>query len=343
MHEDPRIANPLNWPAVVQEALRRRKSEKLTQREHAALAGVSIPTMAAFERGETTLTLSKAFDILRVLGLLDEAAGQGPQEVFVREAFDRWRSLTTRLPKGAASRFPHGFYRFDYCLEGDLTSPGLKGLEDILGKSVISHASWPLFRIPRQSETPTREVDGALECWLGSEEAVSANRSFRDAAHSDFWRATPEARLFVIRGYQEDAQETFPPGTIMDTTLPIWRMGEALLHAEKLAALMRNSDSALITIRFRALYSGLSGRLLRSWASPLAGNLIEGHAAGGDEAVLETVIPAENVSGRLSEHLFPLISSLYERFGVVGLSENRVKAEVDRFLDSRSPLNNTSP
>ena len=59
--------------------------------------------------------------------------------------------------------------------------------------------------------------------------------------------------------------------------------------------------------------------------------------------MLETVIPAENVSSRLSEHLFPLISSLYERFGVAGLSENRVKAEVDRFLESRSPLNNISP
>ena len=343
MPENPRNLEALNWPAIVEETLRRRKAEKLTQREHAALAGVSIPTMAAFERGETTLSLSKAFDILRVLGLIDDATAQGPQDAFVRDAFDRWRSLTKRLPKESVSRFPHGWHRFDYCIEGDLKSPGLKELADILGKSVISHTGWPLFLIPRQSEMATREVDGAIECWLGSDEAASTNRFFRDAAHSDFWRATPQGRLFVIRGYQEDAQETFPPGTIMDTTLPIWRMGEALLHAEKFTALMRGGDSASITIRFRALYSGLSGRLLRSWASPLAGIQIEGHAARGDEAMLDTVIPAENVSSRLSEHLFPLISSLYERFGVAGLSENRVKAEVDRFLESRSPLNNISP
>ena len=139
-----------------------------------------------------------------------------------------------------------------------------------------------------------------------------------------------------MRGYEEDSQETFAPGTILDTTLPLWRMGEALLHAEKVAALMRNANSAPITIRFRALYSGLSGRLLRSWANPLADMLVAGHAARGDEAMLETSVPADQVSARLSEHLFPLISSLYERFGVAGLSENRVKAEVDRFLDSRS-------
>ena len=100
MPENPRSLAALNWPAVVEEALRRRKAERLTQREHAALASVSIPTMAAFERGETTLTLAKAFDILRVLGLLDEASEQGPQDAFVREAFGRWRSLTELRHKG---------------------------------------------------------------------------------------------------------------------------------------------------------------------------------------------------------------------------------------------------
>ena len=327
----------MNWPAVVEEALRRRKAERLTQREHAALASVSIPTMAAFERGETTLTLAKAFDILRVLGLLDEASEQGPQDAFVREAFGRWRSLTEGSPKGAVSRFPHGFYRFDYGLEGDLKSPGLKGFEDILSKAVARQTAWPLFQISQQPEMAPREVHGALECWLGSHDPTATDRRAPDAAHCDFWRASANGQFCLMRGYEEDSQETFAPGTILDTSLPLWRMGEALLHAEKVAALMRNANSVPITIRFRALYSGLSGRLLRSWANPLADMLVAGHAARGDEAMLETVIPAENVSSRLSEHLLPLISSLYERFGVAGLSENRVKAEVDRFLDNRSP------
>lgn len=63
---------PLAWQRYVEEALRRRKAEGLTQKHHSALAGVSHPTMAAFERGETTLTLAKALDILRVVGLVDE-------------------------------------------------------------------------------------------------------------------------------------------------------------------------------------------------------------------------------------------------------------------------------
>jgi hypothetical protein len=67
----------------------------------------------------------------------------------------------------------------------------------------------------------------------------------------------------------------------------------------------------------------------------LADLLIEGHAARSGEAMLEAALPAQDVTPRLAEHLFPLISSLYERFGVVGLSESRVRAEVDRFLGQR--------
>src|SRR3984957_20733552 len=93
-----RIA-PLNWRALVAEAIRRRKAEKLTQREHAALASVSIPTIVSFDRGERTLSLAKAFDILRVVGLVDEPAEGGAQEAFVQEAFARWRELTAKLPQ----------------------------------------------------------------------------------------------------------------------------------------------------------------------------------------------------------------------------------------------------
>ncbi|MBX6382453.1 MAG: helix-turn-helix transcriptional regulator [Microbispora sp.] len=335
MPENPWGIAPLNWRALVDEALRRRKAEKLTQREHAALASVSVPTMAAFERGETTLTLSKAFDILRVVGLVDEQTEQGAQEAFVREAFEHWRSLAEGLPKDSPGRFPHGWYRFDYCVEGDLKTLSLTAFEEILDKAVTRHTGWPVFWVPQRPEIAPREVDGTIECWLAPDGHEGINRGFSDAAHSDFWRAAPSGRLFLIRGYQEDSQETFPPGTIMDTTLPIWRMGETLLHAEKFAALMQENDRTPLTIRFRALYSGLSGRVLRSWANPLADLLIEGHAARSDEAMLETVIPANDVTARLAEHLFPLVSSLYERFGVAGLSESRVKAEVDRLLNSR--------
>lgn len=324
----------MGWQRLVEEALARRKAEKLTQREHAALAGVSIPTIAGFDRGETTLTLVKAFDILRVVGLLDEPQENGAQERFLRESFERWQTLTTDLPADSVARFPGGYYRIDYCLEGELKQVSLRAFEDILRQAITRYTGWPVFLMLTREDLTPREVDGAIEVWLKLEPLVE--RTFgNDPSHCDYWRAVPSGRLFLMRGYQEDGQETFPPGSVFDTTLPIWRLGEVLLHAERLAALMAKTDPADITIRLRALYTGLQGRQLRNWANPLSGMTLVGRPSRSDEVLLEAEIPAAGIKEHLAEHLLPLVSALYERFDVDGLSVEQVRSEVAGLLKGR--------
>ena len=46
--------------------------------------------------------------------------------------------------------------------------------------------------------------------------------------------------------------------------------------------------------------------------------------------MLETVVPATEIERNLAQHLHPLIASLFERFGVTGLSVDRVNAELER-------------
>ena len=334
MSTNSRGLTQLNWPALVAEALRRRKAERLTQREHAALANVSVPTMAAFDRGEHRLSLAKAFDILRVVGLLDEPEEADAQASFVRQAFLRWQELTATLPEDSPARFPNGWYRFDYALHGALKELGLSEFETLLETAVPRHSGWPVFWVSRREELRPQEVDGTLECWLAPSGA-ERKRRFDDPAHCDFWRAVPSGRLFLMRGYDEDSQETFVPGSLFDTTLPIWRIGETLLHAGRLADLLRRDHESSVDIRFRALYSGLTGRVLRAWANPLDDLFVEGHAARSDEAILETVVPASQIDGSLAQHLFPLVSSLYERFGVSGLTVERVQSEITRLLRGR--------
>lgn len=141
--------------------------------------------------------------------------------------------------------------------------------------------------------------------------------------------------MFLIRGYQEDGQETFDPKTVFDTTLPIRRMGEALVHAGRLASLLKGNQSAPIVVKFRTLYTGLLGRVLRPWANPFADLGVRGMAARSDEALVETSAPAEEIESNLAEYLFPMVASLYERFGVAGLSIDFVEAEVQRLQTSR--------
>lgn len=328
MPQNPRGVAPLDWTALVAEAIRRRKEEKLTQREHAALASVSIPTIVGFDRGEKTLTLAKAFDILRVVGLIEEPGEGGAQDAFVQEAFARWRDLTAKLPENSPGRFPNGWYRFDYALEGELRAIKLHQLPAILKQAIVPHTGWPLFLFSGRAELEPTEVDGVIECWLKPADA-GVDRPLRDPAHCDFWRVAPSGRAFLIRGYQEDSQETFAPRTIFDTTLPTWRLGECLLHSQRLAAQLA-VEPAKTQVRLRALYAGLSGRVLRSWGNPMADRMIEGGAARSDEAMLETVVPVAEIETKLAEHLHPMIASLFERFGVTGLSIDRVSAELHR-------------
>lgn len=59
----------VNWSELVSEAIRRRKGERLSQRDLAALAGVSLPTVVKFEKGSGEIIVAKVLAILKVLGL----------------------------------------------------------------------------------------------------------------------------------------------------------------------------------------------------------------------------------------------------------------------------------
>ncbi len=62
----------LSWTDFVQEAVKRRKEQKLTQEELAALVGVSKPTLNKFEQGQENISLENALKILKMLGLVSQ-------------------------------------------------------------------------------------------------------------------------------------------------------------------------------------------------------------------------------------------------------------------------------
>jgi hypothetical protein len=106
MPQNPGKLAPLNWQALVEEALRRRKAEKLTQREHAVLAR---------------------------------------------------RALASKLPGDSPGRFPKGWYRFDYALEGELREVGLPEPQKIIRAAEVRHTGWPMFVTLEREELAPRE------------------------------------------------------------------------------------------------------------------------------------------------------------------------------------------
>ena len=61
----------LNWRSLVARALEVRREEGLTQRELAALAGVTQPTVVKFEKGSTSIRVDSVLAILHALGLAE--------------------------------------------------------------------------------------------------------------------------------------------------------------------------------------------------------------------------------------------------------------------------------
>lgn len=64
---------------------------KLTQRDLAALAKVTAPTVSRFERAEKDIQLSSALAILEALGLTDKRTLTFPDQEY---AYDAWAGVT---------------------------------------------------------------------------------------------------------------------------------------------------------------------------------------------------------------------------------------------------------
>jgi len=174
---------------------------------------------------------------------------------------------------------------------------------------------WPAWWAPAGGDNRPRPVDGEIECWL--RDMVPAQPS-----HADYWRADPRGRLCLIRPYQEDSELGVAPHTALDLILPIWRTGECLLHAERLARRLEGE-----TIQLMMRWLGLRSRSLQGL---LGGRRIAGrYEAGEDEVVTFVHTTARDIGADLVKPVRELVKPLYEAFDFfeppVGIYEEELK------------------
>jgi hypothetical protein len=72
----------LNWDAFVEEAIRRRRALKMTQKQLALIANISLPTLSRFEQNSKDIQLSTALHILGALGMTDTRTLSFPDKEF---------------------------------------------------------------------------------------------------------------------------------------------------------------------------------------------------------------------------------------------------------------------
>lgn len=193
--------------------------------------------------------------------------------------------------------------------------PTLTELLDIVREIKGHETGWPVWLIlgTRENMQP-RIVGDVIECWL------------HETEDGDYWRADPHGQMYLIRKLQEDTREihNIQPGRYFELTLPVWRSGECLLHAGRLAARL-DAD----TVELSMTWTGLDGRELTSFASPNR-MLMHGRVCHEDSVTTSVVTAADAISDTLPELVKELVGPLLARFDFFEPSDELYATEVER-------------
>ncbi|WP_417606508.1 helix-turn-helix domain-containing protein [Primorskyibacter flagellatus] len=243
---------------------------------------------------------------------------------FVEQARARWAELCADLPEDASARFFHGYYEMAFSLLGAAPVPNLGELQ---GRLQAAHrlklTGWPTFLMLNTVEWAPYPHEDFVEAWVGRQAA--RERNFEDPAHSDFWRASKEGKLYTIRGYTEDSiVDRLVPGAVLDITLPVWRVAEGLLFAARFADTFQDVEAIAVECRF----TGLGNRVLTSMNGKRA--VFDDRTSHTPEIVLTGQVTLDQVRDNLTEFLHQLLTPLYERFDFFPLSNELVDTELGR-------------
>jgi hypothetical protein len=240
----------------------------------------------------------------------------------------RWETLIAPLPSDDVARMPLGNYELSFEIVGVSPAPSFTELRNRLDEARrIKHTGWGPFVSLSRADLAPNIVDDTVEAWLGEPDAL--RRLSRTPDHCDFWRANRQGFLFLQRGYDEDNPETAQPGTVIDFTLPIWRVGEALLFVSRLSRTFVGNPSVSVRVR----YSGLRGRELTTLNRHIF--LSPGRRCADDEVRLEAQATAVQLEDNIVEVVHSLLCPLYERFDFFELPLEAVARQLEEMRRNR--------
>lgn len=239
----------------------------------------------------------------------------------------RWEEKVRNEPDDSPARFSHGYYEMAFSLVGATPANDLIELQGRLREAGrIDLSGWPPF-LHTLSQAPYPHED-FVEAWFGRPD--HNGQKHRESYQHDFWRTSLDGKLYTIRGYREDDErDNKPPGRVFHTTLPIWRVGEGLLFASRLAETFEEADKIAVYCRF----TGLKGRdlVITHFNAPSS---MDGYSST-DEVVLTGQFTQQQVQDNLAEVLHPLLQPLYEKFNFFKLPFDYVAKELQHLRSNR--------
>jgi hypothetical protein len=215
-----------------------------------------------------------------------------------------------------------GIWSCAYVLHGHLKKPSLGEFREILARVQGHETGWPVWWVPSNKELEPYPSEGMVECWL-------EKTTFRDAAHTDYWLGSPEGQMYLARGYQEDSMDRVAPGTALDLTIPIWRVGECLRHAERLAVELTEEGQTSVEVALK--WTGLKGRQVQTLANPLR-TLFPGYVSQQDSVESVVEVPADQITAALPDFVAQATRPLFSSFAFLEPPAALFKDEIDQML-----------
>jgi hypothetical protein len=240
---------------------------------------------------------------------------------WVADSLTRFSELVNqKLPTEHPSRYSYGKWYAGYLITGDFERPELSVLTETIRSIQGNETGWPAW-LSLTSHSIPYPYEGTVECLILPEH-------FSDGAHSDFWRASPDGKMFLLRGYQEDGSTSpHEPGTVLDFTLPIWRIGECVLHSARLANKLSEEP---LEIALSAYWDGLENRTLISWANPRYALFRGGHTC--HTKLISSKVKYNNnmIETNFPEIVNNILKPLYEAFDYFKLPSDTLIYELKR-------------
>ena len=273
---------------------------------------------------------SNMLDAIRAIveGRAEEADAQPDLQerlaAFMAASAERHEALIdgASLPPTEPARMPMGRYEIGFAFDGADEVPSLTSLRSRIDEAHrVKLTGWPAFLTMIRPEFGPFPSDGGIEAWLGR----PVGEHFReDAAHANFWRIAPEGLLYMASGYNEDSStDRVEPGTAFDLTLPVWRVGEAVLFARRLAATFEGVERIAARVR----WSGLEGRALRTLTGT-RGSMSYDRVSRTGEVTSQIVTTPDQIDDTLPEVLRSLLAPVYEIFDFYDLPVRIVEEEL---------------
>jgi hypothetical protein len=244
-------------------------------------------------------------------------------------ALQRWNQLIEPLPENDDARMVLGHYEVSFALDAVAPAESAAELRRRMRiASQVKHTGWGPFVQLGRNEFEPRIVGGEVEAWLGQ---PVEDRLLRDPAHCDYWRASRSGLFFLLRGYDEDSTDGVEPGTLIDVTLPVWRVGEALLYASRVARTYAENPPINVHCRF----TGLRNRRLGAVDRMRRFFMDDTRICHDAEVSLDTAATAAQMDDNIVEILHALLIPLYERFSFFELRLDLVRVEIARMRSNR--------